>query len=287
MTLVLTTVADARRWVRSQQASGKTVGFAPTMGALHGGHLSLMRRARQRCGASIASIFVNPLQFGPSEDFDRYPRDFARDLAMIESERVDAVFHPEVKEMYPAPTLTFVDLPGLSDTLCGASRPGHFRGVATVVAKLFQIVPADVAFFGQKDAQQVAVIRRMVRDLNIPIQIEACPIVREADGLAMSSRNIYLNADQRKNATALYRSLQQAAEMVKSGIRQASAVESAMRQTIESTPGAEIDYAKVVDFDTLQPLSSIAGSMLIAVAVRFGKTRLIDNIVVELEKQVN
>lgn len=284
MTLVLTTIAETRQWVRSQRSNGNTIGFVPTMGSLHEGHLSLMRQARTQCDRVIASIFVNPLQFGPSEDFERYPRDFARDLAMIDGEHVDAVFHPDVKEMYPTPTLTHVDVEGLSNTLCGASRLGHFRGVATVVAKLFGIVPADVAFFGQKDAQQVAVIRRMVNDLNFAIQIQACPIVREADGLAMSSRNIYLTVEQRKNATVLYQSLKHAEGLVDSGVFQVSAIESAMRKMIESVPESEIDYVQAVNFDTLVPLNIIEGTVLIAVAVRFGKTRLIDNIVLDLKK---
>ncbi|MBI2815767.1 MAG: pantoate--beta-alanine ligase [Acidobacteria bacterium] len=280
MTAVVRTIPAATEWVQRQRAEGKSIGLVPTMGALHEGHLSLVRRARQTCGRVIASVFINPLQFGPGEDYQRYPRDFDRDLSLLEREQVDAVFHPETAEIYPSPPLISVCAGNLGETLCGASRPGHFNGVTTVVAKLFHIIPADRAFFGQKDAQQLAVIRSMVRDLNFPITIEACPTVREPDGLAMSSRNAYLSPGERSNATILYRALQRAREMIQSGTRDAPNVEAKMREMIQSAPGAELDYARVVDRDTLAGLREIDKEVLVAVAVQFGKTRLIDNMIV-------
>jgi pantoate--beta-alanine ligase len=282
MTEVIRTIAAARQWVQMQRAGGKSIGLVPTMGALHTGHLSLIHRAQKSCDRVIATIFVNPLQFGPGEDFERYPRDFDRDLALLEHENVDAVFHPDAPEMYPVPPLTSVSPGTLADTLCGASRPGHFQGVATVVAKLFHIVPADRAFFGEKDAQQLAVIRAMVRELSFPIAIEGCPTVREPDGLAMSSRNAYLSPDQRAKAPVLYRALQHAQRIIESGNRQTAGVEAAMREMIGAVSGADLDYARVVDLDTLKDLQEITGPVLIAVAVRFGKTRLIDNVVAGL-----
>jgi pantoate--beta-alanine ligase len=285
MTVVLGTVAAAREWSRTGRASGKTLGFVPTMGALHEGHLSLIRRARESCRQVVVSIFVNPLQFGPGEDYERYPRDFERDLAFIEREGVDAVFHPSAAEMYSNQPLISVDVGKLGDTLDGVSRPGHFRGVATVVAKLFHIIEPDRAFFGQKDAQQAIILQRMVADLNFPLEIEVCPTVREPDGLAMSSRNAYLNPQERANATILYRSLQHAVELIHSGLREASKVEAEMRSMIESTPGADLDYAKIVDLHTLVDVSCVEREALIAVAVRFGKTRLIDNLIVRTDSR--
>jgi pantoate--beta-alanine ligase len=280
MTMVITTVAGMRQWVRAERAAGHDIGFIPTMGFLHAGHLSLIRRAQQTCGRTVVSIFVNPLQFGPGEDYERYPRDFDRDLNMLERESVDAVFHPGAEEMYPAPPLTRISVGKLGDVLCGASRPGHFEGVATVVAKLFNIVQADHAFFGQKDAQQAVIIRSMVRDLNISIQIDLCPTVREPDGLAMSSRNAYLTAEQRGRAAVLYQSLKTAEKLVQGGAADAASVENAMRDQIQSVPGAELDYARLVDKDTLTPVADFNRAVLAAVAVRFGKTRLIDNMIV-------
>lgn len=280
MTAVIRTVPAATEWVQRQRAEGKSVGLVPTMGALHEGHLSLIRRARQTCDRVIVSIFVNPLQFGPGEDYQRYPRDMDRDLSLLEREKADAVFHPDTAEMYPSPQLVSVCAGSLSEKLCGAARPGHFNGVTTVLAKLFHVIPADRAFFGQKDAQQLVVVRAMVRDLNFPIAIEGCPTVREADGLALSSRNAYLTPDERAKATVLYRALQRARQMIESGTRDARQIESEMRAMIQSVPGAELDYSRVVDRDTLADVNEIGKEVLVAVAVRFGKTRLIDNVIV-------
>lgn len=280
MIAVIKTIPAATEWVRTERESGKSIGLVPTMGSLHDGHLSLIRRARQICDRVIVSIFVNPLQFGPGEDYERYPRQFGRDVSLLEREQADAVFHPEASEMYPAPPVTSVCVGKLGDSLCGISRPGHFRGVATVLAKLFHIVPADRAFFGQKDAQQVAVIRAMVLELNFPLEIEVCPTVREPDGLAMSSRNAYLSPEERARATVLYRSLERARSLIQSGTSDAARVEAEMRQTILAVPGAELDYARVVGRDTLEDVAQIQSEVLVAVAVRFGKTRLIDNMMI-------
>ncbi len=283
MTRVIQTIATAREWVREARASGETIGLVPTMGFLHDGHLSLIRRARQRSGRVVASIFVNPLQFGPGEDFERYPRAFERDLALLEREGVNAVFAPAPGEMYPSPPTVSVSIGRLGEILCGASRPGHFRGVATVVAKLFHILEPDRAFFGQKDAQQVAVIRAMVRELNFPLELEVCPTVREPDGLAMSSRNAYLSPEERANATVLFRSLERARSLIAGGARDAASVEREMREMIQAVPGAELDYARVVDSKNLDDVRQIQSEVLVAVAVRFGKTRLIDNAILAPE----
>jgi pantoate--beta-alanine ligase len=277
MTLVIETISAAREWVRAARASGESIGLVPTMGFLHEGHLSLIRRARQSSGRVVASVFVNPLQFGPGEDYERYPRAFERDLTMLDAEGVDAVFAPQPAEMYPSPPEIAVSVGRLGDALCGESRPGHFQGVATVVAKLFHILQPDRAFFGQKDAQQVAVIRAMVRELNFPLEIEVCPTVREPDGLAMSSRNVYLSPEERASATVLYRSLERARTLIGSGTRDAERVEREMRKMIQSVPGAELDYARVVDSKSLEGVREIRQEVLVAVAVRFGQTRLIDN----------
>ncbi len=282
MTAVLETIAATRQWVQAERAAGKTIGLVPTMGALHEGHASLIRRARQSCTAVIVSVFVNPLQFGPGEDYERYPRGFDADLAMIKREGGNAVFHPDVKEMYSAPPLVSVCVGKLGDVLCGVSRPGHFNVVATVVAKLFHITQPDRAFFGQKDAQQATILKRMVDDLNFPLELEICPTVREPDGLAMSSRNLYLSHEERGKATVLYCALREAEASIRSGQRDASAVEREMRRMIESTSGAELDYARVVDRQTLEGIERIEHDVLVAVAVRFGKTRLIDNVIVNI-----
>ncbi len=280
MTAVIRTISAATQWVQTERANGKTIGLVPTMGSLHEGHLSLVRRARQSCDRVVVSIFVNPLQFSAGEDYQRYPRAFARDLSMLEREQADAVFSPEASQMYPQPSLTSVCPGKLGDILCGISRPGHFRGVATVLAKLFHIVPADRAFFGQKDAQQIAVVRAMVRELNFPVEIEVCPIVREPDGLAMSSRNAYLNTEERAKAPVLYRSLVHARSLIQSGASDAVQVEAEMRAMIQAVPEAELDYARVVDSETLEDVRQIQKQVLVAVAARFGKTRLIDNLIV-------
>ena len=277
MALVLRTIAEVRDWVRAERTGSRSIGLVPTMGALHEGHASLFRRARSECDRVAVSIFVNPTQFGPGEDFDRYPRTWDSDLETAQRESVDAVFAPIVEEMYPGQRAIMVDPGKVGDVLCGASRPGHFRGVLTVVAKLFHIVSADRAYFGQKDAQQLVLIRRMVAEHNFPIEIVPCATVREPDGLALSSRNRYLSTVDRANATVLYRALCFAESLLASGVRDAARLEREMTQMIRSTPGAELDYARVVDPWTLEPIPIIQGEVLAAVAVRFGKTRLIDN----------
>jgi pantoate--beta-alanine ligase len=249
------------------------------MGAFHAGHLSLIRRALQRCDRVVVSVFVNPLQFGEGEDFERYPRDFSRDLALAEHEQVDALFHPAAKEMYPEKQQITVKVGRLGELLCGPARPGHFEGVATVVAKLLNIVQPDRIFFGQKDAQQAVIIERMIAELGFAAEMEVCPTVREADGLAMSSRNAYLSAEERANATVLYRSLCHAATRIRGGERDASRIEREMRDMIGGVRGASLDYASVVDRRTLESVQEVTGEVLVAVAVRFGKTRLIDNVI--------
>jgi pantoate--beta-alanine ligase len=258
--------------------AGKRLGFVPTMGALHEGHLSLVRAARSSCDALAASIFVNPTQFAPNEDLAKYPRSFERDRELLEREGVELLFAPSVEEMYPAGAVTWVTVEGLSDKLDGRSRPGHFRGVATVVAKLFHIVDPDAAFFGQKDAAQVAIIRRMVRDLNLPTEIVVCPIVRESDGLAMSSRNAYLDGDQRKRALALHRALTRVQRMADEGQRKTSELVAAGRAEFVGESSVRLDYLEIVDPDTLDPVDSISRCALVAVAAFVGSTRLIDNI---------
>ena len=280
MTVVLPTIADARRWVKTERDAGRTLGLAPTLGALHEGHASLFRRARAECHRVAISIFVNPTQFGAGEDYERYPRTFESDRAMAQQEGVDAIFAPDVKEMYPSPGEVMVDPGRLGEVLCGASRPGHFRGVLTVVAKLFHILPADRAYFGQKDAQQLVLIQRMVAEHNFPVEIVACPTVREPDGLALSSRNRYLSDQERSNATILYHALRCAESMLYRGVREGARLEHEMQQMICATPGAELDYARVVDRSSLQPAGIIDREVLAAVAVRFGKTRLIDNLLI-------
>jgi len=280
MTVVLETIADARQWVRRERSAGKSLGLVPTMGAFHEGHLSLIRRAREQCGQVVVSVFVNPLQFVAGEDFESYPRDFRRDLALAKQERVDALFHPAAEEMYPEAQRITIQAGRLAEVLCGPARPGHFAGVATIVAKLLNVLQPDRIFLGQKDAQQAVVIQRMIAELGFPVQVEVCPTVREADGLAMSSRNAYLSAEERPNATVLYRALCRAASLIQSGERDAPRVELEMRGLIESVAGAELDYASVVDRQTLESVSTIDREVLVAVAVRFGKARLIDNIAV-------
>ena len=273
------TIEAMRTASRAQRIAGKRLGLVPTMGALHDGHLSLMRAAKARCDLVAVSLFVNPLQFGPSEDLAKYPRDFARDRSLLEGAGIDFLFAPGVEEMYPSGAVTYVTVEGLSEKLCGRSRPGHFRGVTTVVSKLFNIVEPDLAFFGQKDAAQVAIIRRMVRDLNIPVQIITGPIVREADGLAMSSRNAYLDPQQRKSATALYRSLMEIQKAFDQGERSSGALIAAGKRFFAEDVAPRLDYLEIVDPDTLNPVDHISRSALIAVAAFFGKTRLIDNII--------
>ena len=281
---VITKIGQLKQIIYTAKREGKTIGLVPTMGYLHEGHLTLMRRARQEQGLVIATLFVNPLQFGPQEDYADYPRDLERDCRLAESTGIDVLFAPSVDEMYPAGNgkiLSFVDVEQITATLCGASRPGHFRGVATVVTKLFNIAEADVAYFGQKDAQQVAVIRRMTEDLNMNVKIVAVPIVREPDGLAMSSRNKYLAPAQRQAALVLSRSLERAASLLAAGERDSALILAAVRELIDQQPLAEIDYVSLVDPLSLAAIERVEQQALLALAVKFGKTRLIDNMLWE------
>jgi pantoate--beta-alanine ligase len=273
-----TTVFEVRAACRLLRENCKRLGLVPTMGALHEGHLSLVRAAKAICDAVAVSIFVNPTQFGPTEDLAKYPRQFARDSELLKNEGVDILLAPPVEEIYPEKSITWVLVEGLSKKLDGRSRPGHFRGVATVVAKLFNIIEPDAAFFGQKDAAQLAVIRRMVRDLNFPVEIVACPIVREADGLAMSSRNAYLNPEERRRALVLHRSLQCVQEKFRAGERNSAELISTARQVLAAEPQVVLDYFEAVDPERLEPVERITQTTLIAVAARVGNTRLIDNV---------
>jgi len=273
------TILEARTAGREARASRKRLGLVPTMGALHEGHLSLVRAAKIQCDVVAVSIFVNPTQFGPTEDLAKYPRQFERDCALLEEENVDILFAPSVDEMYKKGDPTWVTVEGLSDRLDGHSRPGHFRGVTTVVAKLFHVIGPDVAFFGQKDAAQVAVIRRMVRDLNFSVDIAVCPIVREPDGLAMSSRNAYLNPEERQRALVLQRSLRHVQEAFRAGEKHAARLITAAREVFGKEPQVRLDYFEIVDPNTLDPVEEITGNTLAAVAAYVGSTRLIDNVV--------
>ncbi len=277
--LVLNSIADVRRWVNERRMRGQKIGFVPTMGYLHDGHLSLARAAGAENDAVIMSIFVNPLQFGPSEDFATYPKDLERDCALAESAGVDAIFTPPVSEMYPYyPQLTTVEVSRITTGLCGASRPGHFTGVTTVVMKLFNIVQADAAYFGQKDYQQVQVIKRMAADLNMPVQIKTVPIRREKDGLAMSSRNTYLSPDERRQALCLSQSLKLCEGLYEQGERSSAQLQKAIEKRITMEPSAVIDYVEVCDQETLQTVEVIDKPSVVVIAVKIGKTRLIDNI---------
>lgn len=278
---IIHTIQEMRAASRAARLQGSTIGFVPTMGALHAGHLSLVRRARAEASLVVVSIFVNPLQFGPAEDFAKYPRTLEADSAMLEAEGVDIVFAPKVEEMYPARATTVVLVEGLSERLDGASRPGHFRGVSTVVAKLFHIVEPDCAIFGQKDAAQVAVLRRMVRDLAMPVKLIVAPIVRESDGLALSSRNAYLSPDERRQGLVLHRALIEVERQFKAGERNAEKLKSAALAVIAAEAGARLDYCELVDPDTLELRESAADGTLVAVAAWFGATRLIDNVILQ------
>ena len=274
-------INDVRNQVKEWKKQGLTVGFVPTMGYLHEGHESLIKRAYEENDKVVVSIFVNPMQFGPKEDLASYPRDLKRDSEVCEKAGTDLIFHPENEEMYFNDFSTFVDMNGLTKGLCGKSRPIHFRGVCTVVTKLFNIVAPDRAYFGEKDAQQLAVIKRMVRDLNIDIEIIGCPIIREEDGLAKSSRNTYLNEEERKAALILSKAVFLGKKMVEDGETSAAAVKEAMIKKIESEPMAKIDYVEAVDGLSMQPVEEIKAPVLVAMAVYIGKTRLIDNFIVE------
>ena len=277
---ILTTINEIKKYAANAKAQGKTIGLVPTMGALHEGHLTLMRAARKKCDIVIASVFVNPTQFGPNEDYDAYPRQFAADCEKLTSVNVDAVFHPEPSEMYPEGYCTYVNVDGdITHKLCGAQRPGHFRGVATVVTKLINLSRADEAFFGQKDAQQVTVIRRFVEDLNINVHINMVPIAREESGLARSSRNTYLSAEEKEAALVLSRSLKEAQTAFAQGETKVAALENIVKDEISKEPMASIDYVKAYAYPSLKPLTEVNEDTLLAIAVKIGKTRLIDNVI--------
>ncbi len=276
---VIEDIHEMKEAARSLRANGKRISFVPTMGYLHDGHLSLMKKGRKAGDISVVSIFVNPTQFGRGEDLERYPRDFERDKKICEGELVDILFVPKAGDMYPKGYQTYVDLEYLTKNLCGASRPGHFRGVATVVAKLFNIVQPDVAIFGEKDFQQLAVIKRLVRDLDMDVEVVGMPIVREADGLAMSSRNSYLNEEERRAALNIYRALKSVKELFDEGERSAGLLLIEARRVVEISPLIESDYVKLVDTQTMKDLDRVGDEALLAMAVRVGKTRLIDNII--------
>ncbi|MFB5191736.1 pantoate--beta-alanine ligase [Alicyclobacillus fastidiosus] len=278
------TIDRLREVVRAARADGKRIGLVPTMGYLHEGHLSLVEAAKHQADFVVVSIFVNPLQFGPSEDLDKYPKDLERDIALLTDQgHCDVVFTPTVQEMYPMPMATSVELPELAKFLCGKTRPTHFQGVATVVSKLFHIALPDVAFFGQKDGQQLAVIRRMVKDLNFPIEVVGVPTVREADGLAKSSRNVYLTPEERAHATILYQALCWARERIANGDTSGRELSDGMRQIVAQDGIGRVDYAEVVSMDTLAPIERLEGDVMIAIAVYFGKARLIDNLQLRIE----
>jgi pantoate--beta-alanine ligase len=276
------TIESVRRLIKAARRASKTIGFVPTMGALHTGHISLIEAAKKKCNFVVVSIFVNPTQFGPKEDFKKYPRPIKADLKMCRKAGVDCVFTPTPHEMYPSENLTWIDVEKLSEPLCGKFRPGHFRGVATVCAKLFNIVLPDIAYFGQKDAQQAIVIKRMVADLNMPLKIVVCPTMREKTGLAMSSRNQYLTPQQKKDAAYIYKSLQKCRQMIKQGVTDSKKIITAMRKILRQIPSAQIQYVSIVDAETLQNIGKITGKVLAAVAVKIGPTRLIDNILIDV-----
>lgn len=272
--------AETRTAVRGLRAGSRSIGLVPTMGALHAGHLSLVRAARKQCGATVVSIFVNPTQFGPKEDFAKYPRTWDADCALLERESVEVIFAPDASEMYPAGASTFVEVEGVSDRLDGVSRPGHFRGVATVVAKLFHIVAPDKAFFGQKDAAQVAVLRRMIRDLNFDLELVLCPTVREADGLALSSRNRYLSSEERQQALVLSKVLKRIEERVEQGVTDSAPLIREALTILAKETGVRMDYCSIVDPDTLEDVADVGRGALAALAGWVGSTRLIDNVLI-------
>jgi len=280
MTVRVERIPEVRERVGEARDRGTRVGLVPTMGGLHEGHASLLRAARAENGCVVVSIFVNPTQFGPTEDFAKYPRPVEEDLALCRREGVDLVFTPTAGEMYPEGFATTVHVAGLGETMCGRLRPGHFDGVATVVAKLLASVQPDAAFFGEKDAQQLAVVRRMVADLNLPVEVRGCPLVREPDGLAMSSRNAYLSAEERRRALVLSAALVEAREAIRAGERGGARLAERVRERLRAAEGVELEYVAVVDPDTLADLDRIRGACLVAVAAKVGATRLIDNVIV-------
>jgi pantoate--beta-alanine ligase len=279
---IVRTVEEMKVVSRERRARGKRIGFVPTMGSLHEGHLSLVRASRARTDVTVVSVFVNPAQFGPGEDLASYPRDLERDAALLEKEGVDYVFHPEPSRMFPEGFRTYVEVRDLQDRLCGRSRPGHFRGVCTAVLKLFNIVRPDVAFFGWKDAQQVIILRKMAADLDLDVRIEALPMVRDTDGLALSSRNGYLSAEERKAALVLSRSLEDARRLVEAGERDARVIAGRIGEAVATEPLARLDYVEVADPKDLGPVDRIEGEVLVALAVFIGRTRLIDNVRIAL-----
>jgi len=279
---VFTKILEIQEHIKQLKRAGKQIGFVPTMGYLHAGHLSLIEAAVKENDLAVVSIFVNPKQFGPREDFAEYPRDLERDLDLISQAGGEIVFIPETAEIYPENFQSYVEVREITANLCGAKRPGHFLGVATVVNKLFNIIKPDKAYFGQKDAQQCQVIKRMVLDLNMDVEIIVCPIVREADGLALSSRNVYLNQEERKQATVLSQALFKAQELIRDGERDSTTIKNIMEKMITQKPLAKIDYISIVDEITLQDVQHLNQNILIALAVKFGNTRLIDNIILEV-----
>lgn len=283
---VAKTIESVRHLVKNARKAGGKVGFVPTMGALHTGHISLIETAKKKCDFVVVSIFVNPTQFGPGEDFNRYPRPIKADLNICKKAGVDVVFVPSVRQMYPAENFTWVAVEKLTEPLCGRFRPGHFRGVTTVCAKLFNIVAPDVAYFGQKDAQQAIVIKRMVADLNMPLKIVVCPTIREPNGLALSSRNQYLTERQKKDAANIYKSLRTCRNLIDAGTTNTRQIIAEMQKILQRIPSAEIEYISIVDADTLESIDKIAGQVLAAVAVRIGTTRLIDNILIDISRKL-
>jgi len=280
---IIETIKEMRAFIAQARKQGQSIGLVPTMGSLHEGHLTLMRQAQQVCDVVVVSIFINPTQFGPNEDFAKYPRDLVGDSEKAASVGVQVIFHPQAKEMYPQGYSSFIDVEGITDQLCGASRPGHFRGVATVVAKLFNIVQPDQAFFGQKDAQQVLVLQRMVSDLNMNVDIVIVPIVREGDGLAMSSRNAFLSEAERRAGLVLSRSLAVAEQLVASGERDTQKIRLQVLATIQAEKLAECDYVEIYEYPSLLSIDRIQEKALLALAVKFGQTRLIDNVILEVK----
>jgi len=281
---VAETIEAVREQVTAARKKGKKIGLVPTMGAFHRGHISLIERAAKDCDFVVVSIFVNPTQFGPGEDFEKYPRNFDADLEECRKAGIDLVFAPGTEQMYQTENLTWVNVEKLTEPLCGQFRPEHFRGVTTICAKLFNIVQPDIAFFGRKDAQQAIIIKRMVADLNMPLKIVICPTVRDSDGLALSSRNQYLNEQQRKDATLIYKSLQKCSRMIDAGITDSKEIITQMHAILYQAPSINIEYVGIVDPETLQLLDHITGRVLAAVAVRIGTARLIDNILVDARR---
>ena len=278
---VIAKIKGMQKYADKARQEGKTIGLVPTMGYLHKGHLSLVKKAREECDIVVTSIFVNPTQFAPGEDLEEYPRDFKRDKKLLQKEKCDVIFRPSVKEMYPEEKLTWVTVDKISRKLCGLSRPTHFQGVTTIVSKLFNAVKPHKAYFGQKDYQQSLVIRKMVKDLNIDIEIVTCPIVREKDGIAMSSRNIYLSKDERKQALVLSQSLKKAEELINKGEKNPEKIKQTITGMIKSKPSAKIDYVEILNAGNLENITKIKGRIVIALAVYIGKTRLIDNIMIK------